>query len=146
MLEGIIKPGEVFDLVLCNPPFHASAAEAAASNDRKRHNLSVRSGTRPALNFGGQTAELWCEGGEEKFVRQLVKESARYPSSAGWFTALLSKQTTVPGILKELGWAGAAEVQTIEMTQGQKNQSLRGLVVLHGGAARGTGLSGSGHA
>ena len=120
IFEGIIKPGEVFDLVVCNPPFHASAAEAQAGNRRKRQNLGSRQNARPVQNFGGQTTELWCEGGEEKFVRQMVKESALRPTSAGWFTALISKQSTLPGIYKELGWVNAADVQTIEMTQGQK--------------------------
>ena len=120
IFEGIVGPDEAFDAVLCNPPFHASAAEAAASNGRKRRHLGARPTARPVLNFGGQTGELWCEGGEERFVRQMVKESALRPDLANWFTALVSKQVTVPGIYKELGWAGAAEVQTVEMTQGQK--------------------------
>jgi 23S rRNA (adenine1618-N6)-methyltransferase len=121
MLKGIMRPGEVFDFVMCNPPFHTSAAEAAGQNQRKRHGLGHHNSRQPALNFGGQPGELWYPGGEERFVRQLVKESATRPTVAFWYTALISKQTTVPGIHKELSWTAATEVQTIDMTQGQKS-------------------------
>jgi 23S rRNA A1618 N6-methylase RlmF len=36
----------------------------------------------PVLNFGGQSAELWCEGGEARFVTQLIAESANFPQGA----------------------------------------------------------------
>ena len=119
LLEGILKPGEVFDFVLCNPPFHRSAEEAAGQNQRKRQGLG-RAGVRPALNFGGQPGELWCPGGEEAFVRGLVRDSATEPTRALWYTSLISKQNTLPGIYKELSWANCPTVRTIEMTQGQK--------------------------
>lgn len=35
----------------------------------------------PVLNFGGQSAELWCEGGEARFVTQLIAESANFALS-----------------------------------------------------------------
>jgi len=120
MLEGVLKPGELFDFVVCNPPFHTSAAEAAGQNQRKRHGLNRNDKSKPALNFGGQPGELWYPGGEERFVRQLVKESAARATTTLWFTSLISKQSTVPGILKELSWGAATEVRTIEMAQGQK--------------------------
>jgi len=122
VLLGIIKPREQFDLTLCNPPFYTSLAEASADNRRKQHNLGVKHGTRPApnLNFGGQPGELWYPGGEEAFVRRMVAESAQLPTQGFWFTSLISKKTTLPGIYKELQWAKAHEVRTIDMAQGQK--------------------------
>jgi len=58
IFEGIAKRGEVFDASMCNPPFHASAAEAADASQRKRRNLKLDK-TKPALNFGGQAGGLW---------------------------------------------------------------------------------------
>jgi 23S rRNA (adenine1618-N6)-methyltransferase len=72
--QGIIQPGERFDLTMCNPPFHASAAEAAAGTQRKLRNLG---GKKEVLNFGGKAGELWCEGGELAFIRRMIEESVR---------------------------------------------------------------------
>ena len=120
IFDGIIQAGEVFDLTLCNPPFHASAAEAKAGTQRKVTNLGNRPSPRPVLNFGGQQGELWCEGGEAAFVRRMVQESARRPRSCYWFTTLISKKDTLPGVYRALKTAGATTVRTIDMAQGQK--------------------------
>jgi 23S rRNA (adenine1618-N6)-methyltransferase len=127
MLAGIPKRGEVFDVTICNPPFFASLAEAEAGTRRKTTNLGARHTGRPAppvRNFGGQASELWYPGGEEAFVRQLVKESHAQPTTAYWFTTLVSQSHTLPGIYKELQWAEAAEIKTIDMAQGQKKSRL----------------------
>ena len=128
VLAGIAKRGEVFDAVMCNPPFFASLAEAEASTHRKTTGLGKgRPAGRPAppvRNFGGQASELWYPGGEEAFVRRLVQESKAQPTASCWFTALVSQSHTLPGIYKELQWAEAAEVRTIDMAQGQKKSRL----------------------
>jgi 23S rRNA (adenine1618-N6)-methyltransferase len=127
VLTGLAKRGEVFDATICNPPFFASLAEAEAGTRRKTTNLGGRNTRRPAppvRNFGGQASELWYPGGEEAFVRRLVKESKEQPTTAFWFTTLVSQSHTLPGIYKELQWAEATEVKTIEMAQGQKKSRL----------------------
>ncbi|WP_210521273.1 23S rRNA (adenine(1618)-N(6))-methyltransferase RlmF [Hymenobacter terricola] len=124
IFDGLIQSGEVFDLTMCNPPFHASAAAAAAGTQRKTTNLGTGRGPRPALNFGGQNAELWCEGGEAAFIRRMVQESGRRPRSCYWFTSLVSKKDTLPGVYRALQTAKATEVRTIEMAQGQKKSRL----------------------
>lgn len=127
VLAGIAKRGEVFDATICNPPFFASLAEAEAGNRRKTTNLGGRNAARPAppvRNFGGQASELWYPGGEEAFVRLMVKESQQMPASCFWFTTLISQSHTLPGIYKELQWAEAVEVKTIDMAQGQKKSRL----------------------
>ena len=130
LLEGVVKRGEVFDAVMCNPPFFASLAAATAGTHRKATNLGQGRGqnrgrgTAPVRNFGGQPSELWYPGGEEAFVRQLVKESHQLPTSSFWFTSLVSQSQTLPGIYKELQWAEAVEVKTIDMAQGQKKSRL----------------------
>ena len=128
IFTGIVKPGEVFDLSLCNPPFHASASEAAAGTRRKLSNLGVRPpatrSTKPVLNFGGQAAELWCVGGEEAFVRRMISESAQRPASCHWFTTLIAKKDSLPGVYRALKQTAAVDVRTIAMAQGQKKSRL----------------------
>lgn len=45
-----------------------------------------------ALNFGGQSNELWCEGGELAFISSMIKESSDYSDQVIWFTSLVSKK------------------------------------------------------
>ncbi|MFM7967962.1 RlmF-related methyltransferase [Aeromonas sp. A-5] len=66
VFRGIIRPKERFALTLCNPPFHASLAEASKGSERKLRNLGKEVKGAPVLNFGGQKAELWCDGGEAR--------------------------------------------------------------------------------
>lgn len=117
---GIIKPEEKFDITICNPPFHASAEDAEAGTLRKLSNLNSKKITGPILNFGGQNRELWTPGGEEFFIDNMIKESSQFSSNCFWFTTLVSKKSTLPGIYKALKKVKASEVRTIDMAQGQK--------------------------
>ena len=53
IFRGIIQNNEFFDLTICNPPFHASQAEAQAGTLRKLSNLKNKKVTKNNLNFGG---------------------------------------------------------------------------------------------
>jgi 23S rRNA (adenine1618-N6)-methyltransferase len=72
------------------------------------------------LNFGGRGAELWCEGGEAGFIRRMAAESARLPAQVLWFTSLVSSSASLPAVRRALHQAGAREVRTVAMAQGQK--------------------------
>ena len=99
---------ERFALTLCNPPFHASQEEANATATKKLRNLGKQEkGAKLVLNFGGQKNELWCDGGEERFVCQMVAESVVFAQQFFWFTTLVSKKTTLPVLLKALKNMGA---------------------------------------
>lgn len=126
VFNGVMQPDEAFDVTMCNPPFHASPDEASAGTQRKWKNLGKAATTQkmPTLNFGGQGAELWCAGGEEAFVRRMVEESAQHPNRCLWFTTLISKSASLPGVYRALKQAGAHETRTIEMAQGQKRSRL----------------------
>lgn len=117
---GIIKKDEHIDLTICNPPFHASLADAQAGTIRKLKNLQQKKITKPTLNFGGQKAELWCEGGERSFVENMIHESKQFSTSCFWFTTLLSKESNLKSVLHALKTAGALNVKTIPMGQGNK--------------------------
>ncbi len=118
--KGIIMPDEVFDVSICNPPFHASLEEANRGTQRKIKNLSGKKSTNNILNFGGQNTELWCEGGEEKFVINMIRESSTIPDKCVWFTSLISKKEHLQAIYKALKINKVLDFQTIEMAQGQK--------------------------
>lgn len=120
IFKGVIKPGETFDFTMCNPPFHASAEEANAGSQRKLRNLGKQKGKSTVLNFGGQNAELWCEGGEAGFIRNMITESSALKNQCFWFTTLVSKSMNLPFIMAALERVNPAEVRTIEMAQGQK--------------------------
>lgn len=119
--HGIIRPGEHFAATMCNPPFHANAAEAAAGTRRKQQNLGLKS---QALNFGGTANELWCEGGELGFIRRMIAESREFAAQCGWFTTLVSKSEHLPRLEKALRAVQAAEVRVQEMAQGQKKSRV----------------------
>ncbi len=120
IFEGIVKPGESFDLTFCNPPFHSSLAEAREGSTRKVKNLSSGKVRKVILNFGGQHAELWCKGGEKEFVTKMIRESAGLAENCLWFSSLVSKSANLPALIKELEKVNAVEVRTLEMKQGNK--------------------------
>jgi 23S rRNA (adenine1618-N6)-methyltransferase len=121
---GILKDNEFIDLVICNPPFHASQEAAEASTLRKLSNLNHAKITEPVKNFGGKNGELWCEGGEEGFVRNMIRESRQYATACFWFSTLISKQSHLDTVIHLLGKAGATEIKTIPMGQGNKTSRI----------------------
>ncbi|MFD2644047.1 23S rRNA (adenine(1618)-N(6))-methyltransferase RlmF [Pseudomonas japonica] len=126
ILSGLLSAEERFDLTLCNPPFHASREEATRGSQRKWRALGKADPKRklPVLNFGGQNNELWCDGGEIRFVTQLVQESKALGQQVLWFSSLVSKASNLPGIEAALKKAGAVEQRVLEMGQGQKQSRL----------------------
>jgi 23S rRNA (adenine1618-N6)-methyltransferase len=121
VFKGIVHPEEHFDFTMCNPPFHSSAEEAGAGTQRKWQNLGrSQLAQKETLNFGGQNAELWCEGGEKAFITKMIEQSAQIANQCFWFTTLVSKKTTLPFLYKALKKVKAFDTRTIEMAQGQK--------------------------
>ena len=124
IFKDIILPEDKFTFTICNPPFHSSQEEAVKSTIRKVNNLENTRTQKPVLNFGGQNAELWCEGGELKFITQMIYESAKYPVQVMWFTTLVSKHSNLESIQKTLDKVNVAAVKIIEMAQGQKTSRI----------------------
>jgi len=121
---NILDKKEKFDLTICNPPFHASAAEAQAGTLRKLKNLKGKKITEVTPNFGGQPKELWCEGGEKQFIKDMIRESKRFAPNCLWFSTLVAKETTLKSIYRSLKRAVAVEVKTIPMGQGNKTSRI----------------------
>ena len=118
IFNGIIHKNEQYEATLCNPPFHDSAASARAGSERKRRNLGQDKDD--ALNFGGQQQELWCDGGEVAFIKQMIAESKGFARQVMWFTSLVSKGENLPPLYRALTDVGAVKVVKKEMSQGQK--------------------------
>jgi 23S rRNA (adenine1618-N6)-methyltransferase len=120
IFKGIIRENEHFDVTICNPPFHASLVEAQSGTIRKLSNLKQKRITKPILNFGGQNNELWCDGGEEKFVTDMIFQSRQFATSCFWFTSLISKQSNLKNAYEALKKLEAVDIKTIPMNHGNK--------------------------
>lgn len=116
ILKDIVKKGERFTVMVCNPPFYKSAAEAQGANARKSRNL----GNNPVRNFSGNNNELWYEGGEKAFLHTYLYESSQLPDVSKWFTSLVSKKENVESLETSSKKLGAKEFKVIPMHQGNK--------------------------
>ena len=124
IFQGIIAPNEYFDVTLCNPPFHSSKEEAEDGTLRKLSSLKGKKATKVRLNFGGNANELWCEGGELRFLQTMIEESRNYRKNCGWFTSLVSKEKNLGKLIAKLKSTDIAEHKIIEMHQGTKTSRI----------------------
>ena len=120
IFKGVIKEEDKFDFTICNPPFHKSQKEATLGSKRKVENLTKKEVQTPTLNFGGQSSELWCHGGEVAFISKMIKQSVPYAKNCMWFTTLVSKKENLQAIFRILKRERPFVIKTIEMQQGQK--------------------------
>lgn len=118
VFRGVIQPEDVFHITLCNPPFHSSVEKATKGTQRKWSNLGK--GHSSKLNFGGQNAELWCPGGEIKFIARMIEQSVAFAGQCLWFTSLVSKKDNLQPLYRILTKAKVADFEVVEMAQGQK--------------------------
>ena len=117
IFRGVVGESDYYHLMFCNPPFFESAAEAEETTDRKLKNLNLKSDRR---NFGGQNHELWCIGGEKKFINDIAFQSRFFKDQVLWFSTLVSKKENLRGLYKTLEKSGVNEVKTLEMPVGNK--------------------------
>lgn len=124
VFKGIILPGEFYDLSICNPPFHATAEVAQQGTLRKLKHLSKNKPTEATLNFGGNSTELICEGGEVRFIGDMITQSKDYSASCFWFSTLVSKKIHLRLFQPMLKEVKAAEVKTLPMQLGNKSSTI----------------------
>ena len=134
IFKGIIGEHDYFDITMCNPPFHGSMQEVLDANNRKQTKLQKNRARRNPnsqtankfadaknnLNFGGQNAELWTEGGEFAFISRMINESIDYTQQVNWFTTLVSRAENLKPLDALLRRVGARQIKTINMQHGQK--------------------------
>lgn len=124
IFDGIIMPGEYFDVTICNPPFHSSKEEAEDGTLRKLSSLKGMKVKKVQLNFGGSANELWCEGGEIRFILNMISESQKYQKNCGWFTSLVSKEKNLEKLCAKLKSVNVSEYKIIRMQQGTKSSRI----------------------
>ncbi|TVZ16142.1 23S rRNA (adenine(1618)-N(6))-methyltransferase RlmF [Maribacter sp. MAR_2009_72] len=124
IFKEVVDANEKIDFSICNPPFHANQKEAEAGTLRKLSNLKKKRIKKPELNFGGQGGELWTDGGERKFILNMINESKYFAKQCAWFTTLVSKQSNLRTFYNRLEEIGAVEHRTIPMGQGNKQSRI----------------------
>lgn len=124
IFDGIIAPDDYFDVTICNPPFHSSREEAEDVTLRKLSSLKGERVNKARLNFGGNANELWCEGGELRFLLNMISESQKFKNNCGWFTCLVSKEKNLDKLCAKLKAANASEYKIIPMHQGTKSSRI----------------------
>jgi len=124
LFRQIIGKEDLFDLTLCNPPFHTSLEAANAGRKRKWKNLGQTKKSKKDKNFGGTAAELYFPGGEKAFIQQMIEESKTFSLHCLWFTTLVSQKAHLPAIYTALEEAKAKTIRTIDMAQGQKSSRI----------------------
>lgn len=121
---GIINREDKIDFSICNPPFHASLEDAQKGTRRKVKNLTGKKENNPTLNFAGIGSELICDGGEAKFIQNMIRESKKFSKNCFWFSTLVSKQSNLKGIYKSLEIIDANQIRTIPMGSGNKSSRI----------------------
>lgn len=121
IFRDVVRTGETFAACLCNPPFYASAAQAQEAARRKWRGLGRDvPGRTPPSNFGGRGTELWCEGGEGLFARRMIDESVEFRERIGWFSIMISKESTLTGVERALTRADAVTRRVLPLAPGHK--------------------------
>lgn len=124
IFDGIIRPTKPIDLIICNPPFHTSKEEAKAGSLRKLTNLKKEAVDEVALNFAGKSTELYCDGGEKKFISTMIKESQNFKKSCFWFSTLVSQSSHLRPLDFALKKAKASRIETIDIVHGNKKSRI----------------------
>jgi len=121
---GILEKVDKIEFTVCNPPFHASAEEAQKGARRKVMNLSGKKTKNPELNFAGINSELIFEGGEYKFIQNMIRESEKFAKNCLWFSTLVSKQSNLKRIYNLLENNEVKQIKTIPMGTGNKSSRI----------------------
>jgi 23S rRNA (adenine1618-N6)-methyltransferase len=124
VFHGIIDKEDKIELIICNPPFHASIEDAQKGTRRKIKNLSGKKVKTPELNFAGISNELICEGGEYQFIQNMIRESKKFSKNCYWFSTLVSKQSNLKGTYKLLENIEANQIKRIPMETGNKSSRI----------------------
>ncbi|XP_053668329.1 U6 small nuclear RNA (adenine-(43)-N(6))-methyltransferase [Anopheles marshallii] len=114
ILLDVLKnfPGERFDFCMCNPPFFDSNF-----NELKPHD---RTGKRrePSNASTGSLEELCTEGGEVKFINQIIDESLQLKDRVSVYTTMIGHKSTYDKILHSLKRASIHNVTVSRFCQG----------------------------
>jgi 23S rRNA (adenine1618-N6)-methyltransferase len=122
--KEIIKAREYYDISVCNPPTHGSQAEATSAILRKLKNRKSEESEKSDPSFHGLHKELWCSGGELRFIKDMVRESAAFKEQVLWFSTLVNKPENLDDIYFALKKAEVVNVKTMAMGKSTKSSSI----------------------
>jgi 23S rRNA (adenine1618-N6)-methyltransferase len=106
VLDGVMTADDVFHVSVCNPPFFDSLAKTRLNPHRAASTVSE---------------ELVCEGGEEKFIGRMIRESWQFRHQVGWFTTMLGKKSSLSPLQKAIRQLeGVQCVKTTIFEQGRQ--------------------------
>jgi 23S rRNA (adenine1618-N6)-methyltransferase len=103
-----------------------SANQIIASNPSLEGKIECKLQTNPKDYFYGiiRKDELIdlsiCDGGEEKFIRNMILQSKKFASNCFCFSTLVSKESNLKSMYHTLDQVEAFGVETIPMGQGNK--------------------------
>lgn len=99
---------DVFQFLVCNPPFFSSHDQAASHQSRE---LTIT------------PSESSTDGGELGFVWKLFKESLEFKSRVKWFTSMIGKKTTLIALKGYLFKSERTKcIKTTTFTQGKQSR------------------------
>jgi len=124
IFKNILEKEDKIDLIICNPPFHSSKEDAQKSTLRKLRNLSEKKIKKNHVKFAGLNNEIIFEGGEIKFIENIINESKLYSNNCYWFSTLVSKQSNLKKTYKLIDRNGAYFVKTIQLGTGNKSSRI----------------------
>jgi len=124
IFKNIVGDEEKIDLMICNPPFHSSKVDAQKSTLRKLRNLSDKKMKNTHVKFAGVSSEIIFEGGEIKFLENIINGSKKFSKNCFWFSTLVSKQSNLKKTYKLIDKTGAYFVKTIPMGTGNKSSRI----------------------
>ena len=115
ILTNIIQENDYFDFSMCNPPFYKSMRDYLAETNRKNRNLKISNS-----GFRGLSHELYCDGGEIRFINQMIDESVKFKTQVGVFTTLISSNENISAITRLLDKIDDVKYEFIDMNTGNK--------------------------
>lgn len=124
IFETVVNTEDKFDITICNPPFYKSRQDAKMATVKKNKNLKSSISSKPVNNFRGKANELWCNGGERKFILNMIDESRKFSNQIRWFTTLVASKYHLNSFYQKLQSIKGVEYQTIEMLHGHKKSRI----------------------
>lgn len=124
ILKGIWNADEYIDVIMCNPPFYRDEAEANKATERKNKNLKLNTSGETKRNFSGRHHELLFPGGEQAFIKTMIKESKNVGKQCHTFTCLVSNKKHLPKIQESINKQGVTAQQVTNLSIGNKTSSI----------------------
>ncbi len=124
IFKGVLSKSQKINISICNPPFHSSLKKSQAGTLRKLSNLKGEKVVNVSKNFGGTNNELWCVGGEKRFISNMINESLEYKTNCEWFTTIVSDRDSLKSLYKTLEKVNPTAIKTIPMGQGNKTSRI----------------------